>query len=87
MDYDTPKSLADHLLFVASNPTAYNEYFKWKEHVVFRLPNPDIFCSMCISIQQETIYGIKKGIVEDLGSYWNYRRDCRHIELKGIARR
>lgn len=35
--FDSPKSLADYLIYLDSNQTAYNEYFKWKDELKDRL--------------------------------------------------
>jgi hypothetical protein len=49
MDFEHPKDLANYLHYLDSNKTAYNDYFKWKKHVMFNTNN-NIFCNMCSKI-------------------------------------
>ena len=37
-DFETPKKLADYLLYLSNNPTEYNKYLEWKE-AGFNMPS------------------------------------------------
>ena len=74
LDFNSPKALADHLIYLTKNKAAYNSYFKWKRHVLFDqqplIYNPSI-CDMCIQLHLEDYYGIKKRTIDNLNAFWN----------------
>ncbi len=71
--------------YLASNVTAYNEYFKWKKNVRFdKKIKPDFLCNMCIDLQLETHFGIRKGVVKDLELFWNVE-DCNDPNIDTVA--
>ncbi len=61
MDYKTPKDLADYLIYLSENKTAYNEYFKWKKYASYhhRMYKNHNFCTMCIKLHLQSIHGIQ----------------------------
>lgn len=66
-------------MFVASNKTAYNSYFKWKKYVNFENTSRKFppFCEMCIYLHLEDYFGIKKSIKKDLGEkFWSVETQC-----------
>lgn len=70
--------MAEYLIYLDSNRTAYNSYFKWKKHVIFR-KKISIFspiCDMCIKLNLEEFFGIEQSVIEDLGVYWNRNLHC-----------
>lgn len=44
---------------------------------------PDFICSVCIRLNMETHFGIRKGIVNNLGSYWT-KGDCKYPILETL---
>ena len=77
-DYKSPKELSDYLIYLSGNSTAYNSYFKWKEHVVFgESSKMSSLCNMCIHLQLENYFGIKKKVISDIGSYWSKSVNCK----------
>lgn len=72
--------MAEYLHYLKSNKTAYNEFFKWKQHVTFQRKSHNLVCDMCIALNLESQFGIKKGVVKDLGNYWN-TRDCQKVQI------
>jgi alpha-1,3-fucosyltransferase len=58
-DYKTPKDLADYLVYLSRNSTAYNSYFKWRKHIALqpRYLHFSPLCSMCIQLQLESYFG------------------------------
>jgi hypothetical protein len=78
LDYKSPKELGEYLLYLDSNKTAYNSYFKWKKHVNF-LDNTvsyGFICEMCVWLHMEQIYGVKpQKPIRNFRTYWQ-DRDC-----------
>ena len=63
MDYKTPKDLADYLIYLSNNKTAYNEYFKWKKYAspypyTYTYKNHN-FCQICLKLHLQSIFGIQ----------------------------
>ena len=89
-DFTSPKILADYLKYLDKNVTAYNSYFQWKEHVSFRESKSvssqrfSPLCDMCIKLQMEIYEGYKESIVEDVGSYWNRKENCKIHRIQNI---
>ena len=47
-DFKSPKHLAEYLLYLDKNVTAYMEYFKWREHYTMkRYGQYQLFCEVC----------------------------------------
>jgi hypothetical protein len=79
MDYKSPKDLADYLIYLNNNKTAYNSYFDWKEHIVFDEPiNFSPLCDMCVRLNLENYIGIKKNIITNIGDYWSKSTNCKY---------
>ena len=78
LDFKTVKALADYLLYLDKNNTAYNEYFKWRQK--YR-PVPEVsrFCSLCEVLSS----GIPKG-VSDLHEFWEIQGKCYEKELMAL---
>ena len=79
-DFKTVKELADRMLFLSQNKSAYNGYFKWKEHVVFDQPvlfNP--ICQMCIQLNLEQYLGVKKSVISNLGELLSIKKNCKTV--------
>lgn len=81
-DYDTIEKLTDYLKYLSKNNTAYNSYFKWKEHVIFpktsysEAPSMRVICDMCVYLNLEYYFGIKKSIVKNASNYWSSSLNC-----------
>ena len=84
LDFPVPAELAKYLKYLQQNATAYNSYFAWKQHVTFKEP-VELVCSMCIALHLETHFGIKKGVVNNLGSYWS-KNDCKIPSIEQVIR-
>ena len=89
-DFASPKMLVDYLKYLDENVTAYNSYFQWKEHVSFRgtksIQRFSPFCDMCIKLQMESYEGYKESIVEDVGSYWNRKENCKIHRIQNLEK-
>ena len=79
LDFESPKKLAEYLIYLEKNKTAYNSYFKWKKHITFHNLKTAYctICSMCIKLQLEEFFGIEKKVIEDIGSYWSREKQCK----------
>lgn len=60
MDFKSPKDLADYMLYLDRNKTAYNSYFKWKKYlrVDTKKSIGGYLCEMCIKLNLEENLGI-----------------------------
>ncbi len=76
LDFPNPGKLGEYLSYLKSNKTAYNEFFKWKQHVTFQNEPANLICSMCIQLNLEAQFGMRTNVIKDLGNYWNTRH-CR----------
>ena len=56
-DFKTPKDLANYLLFLDRNDTAYREYLSWRSEYEIQNPSQSGFCQMCQRLH--TIQGEK----------------------------
>ena len=86
MDFNSPKHLAEYLNYLDKNVTAYNSYFKWKKHISF-FKNSISFapiCNMCIQLQLENYFGIKKSLINDLAGYWSRKRNCKGPKIHTV---
>ena len=54
MDFKTVKDLADYLLMLDKNDTAYNEYFSWKKRYYVDVP-PSWTCKMCAMLNNDSL--------------------------------
>ncbi len=67
-----------YLMYLDSNKTAFNSYFKWKKYVKFDQPTVGVYCDMCIQLQLEEYFGIQKSIIKNIGKYWNKKTECKN---------
>ena len=49
-DLESPKNVADYLIYLSINKEEYNKYFKWKKHVKFDYFYPIECCECCIKM-------------------------------------
>jgi hypothetical protein len=78
-DFKSVPDLVNYMLYLSKNATAYNSYFSWKRYIVSADPRPKLLCEMCIKLQLETIYGIKKKTV-DIDAYWDSAKKCKSMK-------
>ena len=79
-----PKELADYLLYLDSNKTAYNSYFQWKKFIRFNQNAVTIgtFCEMCIKLNLNYYLGIQKNVIRDFKKLWGDDENCYQVLLK-----
>lgn len=81
MDYETPKKLANYLMFLSKNTTAYNAYFAWKRNIKFvDYPYFGPLCELCIRLNLELYEGVKHKTIVQLDEFWSAKKDCRMVE-------
>jgi hypothetical protein len=74
LDFKSPKHLVEYLIYLDSNRTAYNDYFKWKRHVTFHekiITNSiNVMCDICIRLHMDDQFGVKRQVLGNLSNYW-----------------
>lgn len=87
LDFKSPKDLAKYLLYLDSNKTAYNSYFKWKKHVQFvhNQPHEGTFCEMCLRLNLDYYRQQETNIIKDLSLFWSKKRDCWQLPLNHLS--
>ncbi|KAK8732032.1 hypothetical protein OTU49_007147 [Cherax quadricarinatus] len=83
LSFPTAKALADYLIYLNKNDTAYNEYFRWKRfhqliHGWATVSRP--FCDLCERLHTDTSTS-----VYDLQRWFADESRCRTFESKDIA--
>ena len=76
LDFPTIKHLANYILYLNKNDTAYNEYFNWKRR--YKLVEPESWtCQICSMLHKKL--GRK---TYDLGKFWGINETCWHYKDK-----
>ena len=77
-DYAQPKELAEYLLYLSKNETAYNSYFKWKKHVIFdeNITGGHI-CELCIILNLDAYKKIESHSIGKPSEFWNPKKECK----------
>jgi alpha-1,3-fucosyltransferase len=80
-DFESPQKLAEYMLKVANDAELYNSYFKWKQYMKY-IKYPDYFttCEMCIMLNLEEYFGIKRSVIPNTQEFWNSKIDCQTID-------
>ncbi|CAJ0609965.1 unnamed protein product [Cylicocyclus nassatus] len=70
-DYEPPQ-LAQYLLYLDKNDTAYNEYFAWKSFG--RVVSSDFYCQLCSFVQSPP-----RKIYNDIDTWWKNTGKCQNV--------
>lgn len=68
-DFESPRALADYLIFLNKNPDKYLEYFQWKSK--YKVNIGDGWCSLCRQLTEQKANPVKKQY-PNLWGWWNY---------------
>ena len=75
-DFPSVKALAEYLLYLDKNDTAYNEYFSWKQKFDSKRTVGFPACDVCDALHDECL---KPKIYHDMfKTFWNENADCRN---------
>ena len=80
MDFKTVKDLADYLVMLDRNDTAYNEYFSWKDLYYVDVP-PSWTCQMCAMLNNNSL-PIKSYDQEHFKKFWSRKSNCGFLDDK-----
>ena len=76
-DFDSPKHLADYLLYLDANDTAYSEYFAWKKF--YKRVATNRACVLCNQLHNQTLYAFPR-VYEDMRTFWD-KNHCKELDL------
>ena len=73
-DFSSPKHLADYLLYLDTNTTAYMEYFKWRmEYKISHMNKNSRICQICNELPHMLM---AKPSTVDIKQFWNATTQC-----------
>ena len=78
LDFSSVESLANYLLYLDRNDTAYNEYFWWRRHFKPVLPE-SWTCQMCAALNNDTV---PSKVYNNIDEYWGERSNCEKVERR-----
>lgn len=76
-DFDSPKHLAQYLIYLDGNDTAYREYFAWKKF--HKRVATNRACVLCKQLHNQTLYAIPRAY-EDMRIFWD-KKKCKKLGL------
>ena len=77
-DFPSVKALAEYLLYLDKNDTAYNEHFSWKQKFVSNTNFSFPVCEVCDALHDKCL---KPKVYYDMfKKFWNKDVDCKHRE-------
>ncbi|KAK4006377.1 hypothetical protein OUZ56_011530 [Daphnia magna] len=78
-DYDSPKNLAEYILFLDNTDTVYIRYFEWKKNFDILLPDYYGLCDLC-RMAHDTTWPSK--IYSDIKQWWVESAGCENNTIK-----
>ncbi|XP_068213041.1 uncharacterized protein [Palaemon carinicauda] len=79
--FPTAKSLADYLLYLDKNDTAYNEYFSWKPYH-FPASYRNLWCDLCARLHKDH----STHVYNDLYDWFITQSECKTDQTPEISR-
>ena len=76
-DFASPKHLADYLLYLDANDTAYKEYFSWKK--LYQRVAPNRACTLCKQLHNNSLLTSPR-VYKNMARFWN-RKQCKRLIL------
>jgi hypothetical protein len=75
-DFVKPKHLANYLLYLANNRTAYNAYFQWKREYKV-VTESTFFCDLCTKLNNIDLQS--KQIIDNIDLWWRPKGICANV--------
>lgn len=82
-DFDSPKGLAEYLLYLDRNDSAYKEYFSWRK--LYQHVAPKWACTLCKQLHNESLFTSPK-VYKNMALFWNSSK-CRRLNLTNHPRK
>ncbi|CAL8090481.1 unnamed protein product [Orchesella dallaii] len=79
-DYDSPKALAERLIYLDKNPNDYLKYFKWK--LKYEVHPGDGWCNLCSQLKKSKLNWVSK-VHRNLWKWWAH---ADFTESEGVQR-
>lgn len=76
-DFASPKHLADYLLYLDSNDTAYREYFLWKK--LYQRVAPNRACTLCKQLHNKSLLTTPR-VYRNMSRFWD-KHQCKRLNL------
>ena len=80
LDFKSIKDLADYLIMLDRNDTAYNEYFKWKQHYYVDFPS-SWTCKLCSMLNNASL-STKWYNPQQWETFWGRKSNCGFLKEK-----
>lgn len=77
-DFKSIKQLADYLLYLDKNATAYNEYFQWRQEFMVD-DKIDSLCQVCKAAHEDKM---SKKVYKNMDKFWSKEENCRIYQWK-----
>ena len=76
-DFESPKKLAEYLLYLDRNDTAYKEYFTWKRF--YQHVPPKFACTLCKQLHNKSLLASPR-MYKNMKMFWD-AASCRKLNL------
>lgn len=88
LDFKNAKHLANYMIYLSNNKSAYNSYFIWKKYI--KIDSRNLFgsgflCEMCIKLHLEDNIGYsEKKHLENLNKTYGLYENCKEFDEKNF---
>lgn len=78
LKFESPKALAEHLVYLSSNPIEYNRYFDWKRGYDVTWKRMELYiCELCLNLLNPNL---PSKTYHDMNDWWNNKGACKAWE-------
>ena len=66
-DFQSPKHLAEYLIYLDNNPDEYLKYFEWKRYYIVKLDFPKtdrVFCELCEMLRKKRSFHLDYNVAD-----------------------